>query len=611
MSVRLSVCMITKNEEEFLSRSLASVREIADEIIVADTGSDDDTVLIARQYGAKVYPVKWRGSFSAARNFSISKATGDWILLLDADEVLERADIPKLLDLMGSTGADGCNFTVLNYMGREESGLYTLHNAFRLLRNNGLYRFAGAIHEQIGRKDGQPAASGTFVNTDIRLHHYGYLEDVVRRKEKRKRNLPLLQKELKADPENPFLIFNLANDYMACSEHEKALALFDKAYARMDTAQAYAPHLVYRRAVTLYTLGRYAPAEKAAQEGLALYPACADLEFLLGTIYGEWGHYTLAIDSFNRCLSMPKPPAMFSFMQDTTTLRPLLALGDLYFRLGDYARAFEHYAKIIEADSSRCGTLYAIGRTLNRLYGDKETVVKKLASFFSSTDYVPNLILLTDILIRERLYTYAAFYCEKAAQDGDYQADACFLKAKLCFFNRQYLPARREFESLLQGGVVKGRVLQNIACKSAQYLFTLSLIEGREDLAEDLARIRLRCDGLTQRVYTQARHLWLSSDETAFSADENWQAVLEEICKLFDRVLRTGEFDLFERLLYLLNRVDSSAVLVALAQVYLDNGYPKLAREQVLRSVKELDYIDHTGLSILAQTMGARSSPKG
>ena len=98
---RLSVCMIVKNEERFLGQCLASVKDIADELIVIDTGSTDRTIEIAREHGAQVGHFEWCNDFAAARNVSIAPATGDWILFLDADEELspaEKQNLPALLD---------------------------------------------------------------------------------------------------------------------------------------------------------------------------------------------------------------------------------------------------------------------------------------------------------------------------------------------------------------------------------------------------------------------------------------------------------------------------------------------------------------------------------
>ncbi len=85
----ISLCMIVKNEEKNLPRCLESVRGLVDEIVVLDTGSEDNTVSVAESFGAKVYHMPWPGSFSAARNESLKKAGGNWILYLDADEALD------------------------------------------------------------------------------------------------------------------------------------------------------------------------------------------------------------------------------------------------------------------------------------------------------------------------------------------------------------------------------------------------------------------------------------------------------------------------------------------------------------------------------------------
>ena len=98
---RLSVCMIVKNEERFLGQCLASVKDIAHELIVIDTGSTDRTVEIALEHGAQVGHFEWCNDFAAARNASIAPATGDWIVFLDADEELsptEKQNHPVLLD---------------------------------------------------------------------------------------------------------------------------------------------------------------------------------------------------------------------------------------------------------------------------------------------------------------------------------------------------------------------------------------------------------------------------------------------------------------------------------------------------------------------------------
>ena len=92
----LSVCMIVKNEEALLNDCLASVKSVADEVIVVDTGSDDKTVEIAESHGARIFTIEWTDDFSAARNFSLEQAKGNWILVVDADEHLAEEDLEKV-----------------------------------------------------------------------------------------------------------------------------------------------------------------------------------------------------------------------------------------------------------------------------------------------------------------------------------------------------------------------------------------------------------------------------------------------------------------------------------------------------------------------------------
>ncbi len=597
----LSVCMIVRDEEEFLDRCLESVKDIAGEIVIADTGSTDDSAAIAQRYGARVYPVKWQGSFARARNYALRKAKGEWLLLLDADEVLDPRDTGLLTEYIRSASSDGCFFTMLNYIGPRKSGLYTMHNAFRLLRNNGQYHYKGAIHEQISRRDGQRIPVEAFEFINVRLHHYGYLDEVVRRKKKRERNIPLLLAELKKEPENPFFLFNLANDYLACGEHEKALELFNRAYEHVkEPAQAFVPHLMYRRAVTLFYLGRYAEAALACAQGIGLFPACADLEFLRGSIYARWAKYTLAIDSFNRCMEMETPPASLRFMEDSTTIRPLEELEDVYRALYDYPRALECCIKLLKADSTRSATLFRLAANLDNLIANKDEMANRLESYFSSLDHLPNLLMLINILIKERLYLQAERYLERAELTAGQNDDITYLRARLDFAQQRFAKAQERFDKVLNHTSQEGCVQAGMCCECAQHLFLISLITGEGDPEECLAQVRACCCGVTQRVYAQALHVWNGVPETALAPDENWSVALEETKTMLDKVLCAREFEAFERLLPLLNHIDSREVLIMLAQLYREHGFAALAAKQVLRSVKELDYLNPLGVEILA-----------
>ena len=116
----ISLCMIVKDEEESLPTCLNSIRDYVDEIIIVDTGSTDSTVEIAKSYNAKVYHHPWENSFSKARNYSLSYATCDWILIMDADEEIEKKDAFKLRDVIKN---DDVNLIFMPAFSKEKGGI--------------------------------------------------------------------------------------------------------------------------------------------------------------------------------------------------------------------------------------------------------------------------------------------------------------------------------------------------------------------------------------------------------------------------------------------------------------------------------------------------------
>ena len=121
-------------------------------MIVVDTGSTDRTVEIAESFGARVLHHAWDGDFAAARNVVLDAATGDWLMYLDADEVLVDGDGPRLRELLGRTWREAFFLTETNHTGDLEDGTAVTHNALRMFRNRPEYRFEGRVHEQFAHK---------------------------------------------------------------------------------------------------------------------------------------------------------------------------------------------------------------------------------------------------------------------------------------------------------------------------------------------------------------------------------------------------------------------------------------------------------------------------
>ena len=185
--LELSLCMIVKNEEKHLARCLSSVKDVADEIIMVDTGSTDKTVEIAELFGVKIFHFKWVNDFSAARNFALSKCTGDWILYLDADEELSPDSIEEVKKYKLHKRA-GVNCTVKS-LGSASTNESVMKYP-RLFANVSGVEFVGKVHEQIIdslRKNKIP-----LVESDIEIIHHGYAIDKEGLQKKKERNLSLL-----------------------------------------------------------------------------------------------------------------------------------------------------------------------------------------------------------------------------------------------------------------------------------------------------------------------------------------------------------------------------------------------------------------------------------
>ncbi|MGZ4249651.1 MAG: glycosyltransferase family 2 protein, partial [Solirubrobacteraceae bacterium] len=214
----LSLCMIVRDEEEMLPRCLAAVAPAVDEIVIVDTGSVDRTIEIAHEFGAKVIHREWTGSFSEARNVSFEAATGDWLMYLDADEVLVAEDVKRLRALTGRVWKEAFYLVETSYTGDIEDGSAVTNSALRIFRNRPHYRFEGRLHEQIAHH--LPTyAHNRIEQTSVRVEHFGYLGAVRDAKEKSTRNIDLLRAQQRDSAPSAFLHFNIGTEYAVIGDH--------------------------------------------------------------------------------------------------------------------------------------------------------------------------------------------------------------------------------------------------------------------------------------------------------------------------------------------------------------------------------------------------------
>ena len=339
----LSLCMIVRDEEQMLPRCLAAVAPAVDEMIIVDTGSTDSTVEIAKSFGAKVIEFPWTGSFSDARNVSFEAATGDWVMYLDADEILVSEDVEHLRALTGRTWREAFYLVETSYTGELGDGAAMVNNALRVFRNRPEYRFKDRLHEQIAHT--LPTyIPGRVEQTGVRVTHYGYLGAVRDAKEKSQRNVELLRQQAAESPKTPFLHFNLGSEYIVAGDLSAATDELKTARSLLTedgsiTTCAYAPSL-YSRLVMVQRLGgRLVEARATAAEGLGLFPEFTDLVVAQARIALIQGDVAEALALYQRCIEMGDGPARYGSMVGSGTFLPRLALGELYLERNEIAEA--------------------------------------------------------------------------------------------------------------------------------------------------------------------------------------------------------------------------------------------------------------------------------
>jgi glycosyltransferase involved in cell wall biosynthesis len=232
--IKVSLCMIVKNEAERLANCLKSVKGFADEIIVVDTGSSDRTVSIAKKFGAKIFKFDWCDDFAAARNYALEQAQGKWILVLDADEILEPSIIPVLQNAINNP-----EYLVIN-LNRSEigSGRSPYSLIARLFSRQPEIYFTGFYHESIDDSVAelvQKNAQKVVTIPQVAILHYGYKVEKIKQKQEFAQRL--MTKQITAYPDDAYTHSKLGALYVEIGEVEKGLSLLQTGLVIVDPNQ--------------------------------------------------------------------------------------------------------------------------------------------------------------------------------------------------------------------------------------------------------------------------------------------------------------------------------------------------------------------------------------
>lgn len=363
----LGVQLIVNNEAGILPRCLAGLGG-ADEIIVVDTGSTDQSMEIARDYGATVHEVQWSDDFSAARNTGLSYAAADWILVLDADEILQTP-IGDIKDILQNTAAEAFTVRIENLLGNNpEDRLY--HSNVRLFRNGQGYRFSGRIHESIDRSILTTHAVSAIEDSIIAIIHFGYLPSMMSAKNKISRNEQLLRLALAEEPDDLFYSYNLAVTCCQDGRLEEAEALLCHTLNHAPLQVSYRPSMIRDLCKIYLASGKVKAADSLLTRELARYGDYPDLHYIQGQSWESQGLPELAFQSYQHAVdtsSTPVPRRAYVSESGVDSFRPLHRMGVISQQLGKQEEAARLFHRSLQQHSTYLPALQGIASAFQQL----------------------------------------------------------------------------------------------------------------------------------------------------------------------------------------------------------------------------------------------------
>ncbi|WP_377802120.1 glycosyltransferase [Bacillus benzoevorans] len=403
----ISLCMIVKNEADCLPRCLNSVKEIADEIIIVDTGSTDKTVQIAKNLGAQVIMVPWKGDFSYARNAGLNRAKGTWVLFLDADEELDQGDAVQLKTCAEHLEFEAFFLQIHNHSGETlDSITATVNPIIRMFRNRPEYRFQGYIHEQIVSSILERQPEAALHISSVKIHHYGYAGTVVAAKDKIQRNLQLLKKALRDSPDDPFHHYNIGVEYMRMNDWHAALKHHQKSLSLAPPETSYI-HLLYKYiARSHFHLGNDAEAIETCDQGISLFSDYTDLYHLKGTVLLTSNRKQEAKEMFLVALQKGTAPLLYHTDAGNGTYLSAFALGQICEEMGDGRSAIHWYAEAIQFQPRWTAPLLRLIRVMkcaNREHELAELLIERFLPLWKDT-----ILLVVNALVEENCFFAAS-----------------------------------------------------------------------------------------------------------------------------------------------------------------------------------------------------------
>lgn len=343
---RISLCMIARDEQRFLAECLRRAQPAVDEIVLVDTGSTDDTVAIATSFGARVLHRPWDDDFSAPRNAGLQAATGDWILVLDADELLTPGAAARIRQLARDARVSGYHMRFTNvYSGGKTIGVMMV----RLFRNLPGVEYCNVIHEQVtpslcrvGARHGLALSM-----CDVEVEHFGYTDEVMADRGKNERNERLFAKQLASSPDDVYGLYKYGDFLRRLpGRGDDALRLLERCFDLIVAGPPdwprglpYAGEVAALCALELSRRGADARAREVVDTALRRFLATPNLHYIAASLHLAERRPDAAIAHFARCLRYRGKVLVVPIQEGITGHVALTGIAQAWLQKGELARA--------------------------------------------------------------------------------------------------------------------------------------------------------------------------------------------------------------------------------------------------------------------------------
>ncbi|WP_019229686.1 glycosyltransferase family 2 protein [Sedimentibacter sp. B4] len=412
----ISQCIIAKNEEDNIEHCLSHLKSVVDEQIVIDTGSTDRTVEIAESIGAKVFHFDWVDDFSAARNFALDKAKGDWIIFLDCDEYFSENSVASIKDSIKKLGenkqVDGITCELIN-IDLNNNIIATAKNISpRLFKRKDYLKYNKRVHEILCNTR---ISNSNLVLADasdlLKIYHTGYAAEEINKKNKNERNINLLKKELEKNPQDAKLNLYLSKQLSIEKKYEEALDYCLKSLQYIDKTTIFDYYCIIYNTIMMNMIKlskSYNDLKSIFVEAVKYFSDYPDFYMHMGTISFRDNRIKESIDYFEKCIYYCE-----NFNKDIEC-----------FALGKIEKIFNDLLKLYLMDNDKTK---AVKIAVSMLNADKYNfeVLTILISIFSTQEKEESIALFLNKiydynLLKDKIYLLKASSIIKNEKLTDY-----------------------------------------------------------------------------------------------------------------------------------------------------------------------------------------------